>query len=73
METSLHNLVSSKNQTKIWKYAQEWFKNGKHNKKLHLIKNNKSNLVVLCSKCHDEVDRENIIIKGWKKGELLYK
>lgn len=52
---------------------QKDFKNGKHKKKLHLIKNNKSNLVVLCQKCHDEVDRNNIKIKGWKKGELLFK
>ena len=50
---------------------QKDFKEGKHKKKLHLIKNNKSNLVVLCQKCHDEVDRNNIKIKGWKKGELV--
>lgn len=52
---------------------QKDFIDGKHKKKLHLIKNDKSNLVVLCQKCHDEVDRNNIKIKGWKNNELQYK
>ena len=52
---------------------QKDFKEGKNKKKFHLIKNDKSNLVVLCSKCHDEVDRNNIKIKGWKGGKLLVK
>jgi len=33
--------------------------------KLCLLKNNKSNLVVLCQYCHDMVDRNEIIINGW--------
>lgn len=33
--------------------------------KLHLQKNNLSNLVVLCQSCHDKVDAEQIIINGW--------
>lgn len=52
---------------------QKDFIDGKNNKKFHLIKNNKSNLVVLCSKCHDEVDRNNIKIKGWSNNQLIYK
>jgi DNA mismatch repair protein MutS len=46
---------------------QKDFKNGVCNTKLHLKKNHKSNLVVLCYKCHDEIDRNNIIIKNWKE------
>jgi DNA mismatch repair protein MutS len=34
-------------------------------KKFSLQKNNSSNLVVLCQECHDKVDRDEIIIKGW--------
>lgn len=33
--------------------------------KLHLQKNNLSNLVVLCQTCHDKVDADEIIINGW--------
>lgn len=44
---------------------QKDFNNGINNKKFHLQKNHKSNLVVLCHKCHDEIDRDNIVIKGW--------
>lgn len=32
----------------------------------YLQKNNESNLVILCDKCHDMVDRNEIIINGWK-------
>ena len=35
--------------------------------KIFLQKNNASNLVVLCSLCHDKVDRNEIIINGWKE------
>lgn len=35
-------------------------------------KNHKSNLCILCSKCHDEVDRCNIIIYGYKNNKLIY-
>lgn len=52
---------------------QKDFIQGTHKKKFHLIKNSKSNLVVLCSKCHDEVDRNNIKIKGWSNNKLIYK
>ena len=50
---------------------QKDFKNGTNKKKFHLVKNDNSNLVVLCSKCHDEVDRNNIKIKGWKNNNLV--
>lgn len=40
-----------------------------HNKKVkdkeYLNMNHPSNLCVLCMKCHDEVDRENLIINGY--------
>lgn len=52
---------------------QKDFVNGKCKKKFHLVKNDNSNLVVLCQKCHDEVDRNNIKIKGWKGSKLQYK
>lgn len=35
-------------------------------KKFHLQKNDSSNLVNLCMECHDKVDRDEIIINGWK-------
>ena len=31
----------------------------------HLQKNDSSNLVVLCQSCHDKVDCDEIIVKGW--------
>jgi DNA mismatch repair protein MutS len=33
--------------------------------KLHYYKNANYNLVTLCRKCHDDVDRNKIIINGW--------
>lgn len=39
--------------------------------KFHLVKNDLNNLVCLCQKCHDEIDRNNIKIKKWNKGHLL--
>ena len=44
---------------------QKDFINGINSNKLHMKKNNKSNLVVLCSKCHDSIDSNKIIINGW--------
>ena len=35
--------------------------------KEYLSMNHPSNLCVLCMKCHDEVDRENLIINGYKE------
>lgn len=35
-----------------------------HKSKLHLKKNNSSNLVTLCEKCHDKIDNE-LVINGW--------
>ncbi len=36
-----------------------------NNDKLHYQKNFNYNLVTLCSSCHDDVDRNKIIINGW--------
>ena len=33
--------------------------------KPHIKKNQPYNLVVLCSKCHDEIDRGEIVVNGW--------
>ncbi len=38
---------------------------GQINSKQHIHKNHKSNLVVLCSKCHDMIDTGLIEISGW--------
>jgi DNA mismatch repair protein MutS len=38
--------------------------------KFYLKKNDSSNLVTLCSKCHDKVDRNEIIINGWLNTSL---
>lgn len=36
-------------------------------KKPHIKKNKPYNLVVLCSKCHDMIDRGEIVVEGWVK------
>ena len=41
---------------------QQFFKNGIINEKLHIQKNDLSNLVVLCNKCHDLLHSEKIEI-----------
>lgn len=45
---------------------QKDFINGINSKKIHMQKNHKANLVVLCYKCHDKIDTDEIIINGWK-------
>ncbi len=46
---------------------QKDFDNNKINKNLlHLQKDANYNLVTLCTKCHDDVDRNKILIYGWK-------
>ena len=45
-------------------FQKDWI-NGLNQQNFHLQKNHKSNLVVLCSKCHDKIDKNEIIIKGW--------
>jgi DNA mismatch repair protein MutS len=47
----------------IWQ--KEFNEDGYHKDKIYLKKNDSSNLVSLCTKCHDKVDRNEIIIKGW--------
>jgi hypothetical protein len=32
---------------------------------LHIKKDNYSNIVTLCNKCHDKIDTSEIIINGW--------
>jgi DNA mismatch repair protein MutS len=44
---------------------QKDFINGVNADKFHIKKNQKSNLVVLCSKCHDLIDQNKIIVNGW--------
>ena len=56
----------------IWQ--KDFNEQGFHNKKFYLQKNNSSNLVVLCTSCHDKVDRNEIIINGWletSNGKIL--
>ena len=49
----------------IWQ--KDFDKNNINYNKFYLQKNNESNLVTLCSICHDKVDRNEIIINGWKE------
>lgn len=44
---------------------QKNFINGFNKDKFHLNKNQDCNLVVLCSKCHDKIDKNKIVINGW--------
>jgi len=47
---------------------QKNFNDNKINKDiLHIQKDAKYNLVTLCSNCHDDIDREKIIINGWEE------
>ena len=55
----------------VW---QKDFENNINKNKFYLQKNDPSNIVVLCIHCHDKVDRNEIIIKGWKEtsnGKIL--
>lgn len=47
----------------VWQ--KDFNENDINHKMFHLQKNEPSNLVILCSKCHDDVDRNKIIINGW--------
>jgi DNA mismatch repair protein MutS len=48
-------------------FQKDCDKNGKLNDKKYIHKNNKSNLVVLCQKCHDKVDNGKLIISGYQE------
>lgn len=49
----------------VW---QKDFNNNNINEsKIYLQKNDSSNLVVLCMNCHDKIDRNEIIVNGWKE------
>jgi len=52
-------------------FQKEFNKKLVNKKKFHLVKNDLNNLVCLCQKCHDEIDRKNINIKKWNNGHLL--
>jgi DNA mismatch repair protein MutS len=52
----------------VWK--KDFDSNGLNLSHFYLQKNNASNLVVLCAKCHDKVDRDDIIINGWIETSL---
>lgn len=55
-------------------FQKEFDKNDINNNKFYLKKNDKNNLVCLCRICHDRVDKNEIIINGWKetsKGRIL--
>lgn len=41
--------------------------NGQINSKKHILKDSKANLVVLCSKCHDNLHSGNFTISGLTK------
>jgi len=47
----------------VWQ--KDFDKNNINKTKLHLQKNNESNLVTLCMACHDKVDKNEIVINGW--------
>jgi DNA mismatch repair protein MutS len=47
----------------VWQ--KDFNDNGIHKNHYHIKKNDESNLIILCMKCHDMVDRDEIIINGW--------
>ena len=66
----LNNCEICKSKEKLETHHIIWQKefNDEINKtKFHLQKNDSSNLVTLCMGCHDKVDRDEIIINGWKE------
>ena len=44
---------------------KDFDKNNTHKTIKHIKKDNYSNMVTLCSKCHDKIDTSEIIINGW--------
>jgi DNA mismatch repair protein MutS len=46
-------------------FQKDFDNNGINNNKFYIHKNNLSNLVILCNKCHDLIDNNTIIINGW--------
>jgi DNA mismatch repair protein MutS len=55
-----------KSNSKLETHHIIWQKDFNQNKaKFYLQKNDKSNLVILCTECHDKVDKNEIIINGW--------
>jgi len=57
---------SNKNlETHHIEWQMNFDKNNINKNKIYIYKNNKSNLVSLCNKCHDNVHNNKIIINGW--------
>jgi len=58
-------------------FQKDFDSNKINNNLLHIQKDANYNLVTLCSSCHDEVDRNKIVITGWNNTsngkELDYK
>lgn len=48
-------------------FQKDFMSNNRMKDKEHIQKNANYNLIILCSHCHDEVDRGNIIINQWIK------
>ena len=44
---------------------KDFDKNHTHKTLIHIKKDNYSNIVTLCDKCHDKIDTSEIIINGW--------
>jgi hypothetical protein len=57
--------VKDKLETHHIVWQKDFDDNNINTNKLHLHKNNESNLVTLCMVCHDKVDRNEIVIDGW--------
>ena len=57
--------VKDKLETHHIVWQKDFDENNINKTKLHLQKNNESNLVTLCMACHDKVDKNEIVINGW--------
>jgi len=44
---------------------KDFNKDETHKKELHIKKDNYSNMVTLCSDCHDKIDTNELVINGW--------
>jgi DNA mismatch repair protein MutS len=49
------------------KFQKDFDNNLIHNEFIHLKKDAEYNLVTLCSNCHDNIDRNKLIIYGWNE------
>lgn len=51
-------------------FQKEFNKKLVNKNKFHLVKNDLNNLVCLCQKCHDDIDRNKIKIKKWVNNHI---